>query len=88
MGPLAQHRAAQEVADGSVVHLREHLAATLEEAGGGRVLRSRAGTLVLEPADVDAVTALLAEGSLRVGSDRVELARRLLRAGVVAPSVG
>ena len=52
------------------------------------MLRSRAGTLALEAADVAAVTALLAEGSLRVGSEQVELARRLLRAGVVAPSVG
>ena len=88
VGPLAQHRAAQEVADGSVVHLREHLAATLEEADGGHVLRSRAGTLALEADDLDAVAALLADGSLRVRSDHVELARRLLRAGVVAPRSG
>ena len=88
LGPLAQHRAAQEVADGSVVHLREHLAATLEQGDDGTVLRSRAGTLALGATEVEAVAALLAEGSLRVGSDQVELARRLLRAGVVAPSVG
>ena len=52
------------------------------------MLRSRAGRLPLEAGEVDAVTALLTEGSLRVGAAQVELARRLLRAGVVAPSVG
>lgn len=64
------------------VRLREHLAATLETSGSSSVLRSRAGELVLGEEDVAPVKALLADGRLTAGDLGLDLARRLLLAGV------
>jgi hypothetical protein len=82
IGPLAQLHAAESLAVETPVRLRDHLAATVETTTSGTVLRSRAGVLALGAEDVPPVTALLAEGRLTAGDLGVDLARRLLLAGV------
>jgi bifunctional lysine-specific demethylase and histidyl-hydroxylase NO66 len=82
VGPLAQLAAADALGVETAVRLREHLAATLEATASGRVLRSRAGELVLHEEDVAPVKALLTDGRLTAGDLGLDLARRLLLAGV------
>ena len=83
LGPLRQLQAASDLADGSVLRLREHLGATLDQAGGRSILRSRAGELALDEADVAPVKALLDEGRAEVADLGDSLARRLLLGAVV-----
>ena len=80
--PLAQLAAADALAVDAPLRLREHLAATLDTTGSSSVLRSRAGTLALQDEDVAPVKALLADGRLAAGDLGMDLARRLLLAGV------
>ena len=80
--PLAQLAAADALAVDAPLRLREHLAATLDTTGSSSVLRSRAGTLALRDEDVAPVKALLADGRLAAGDLGMDLARRLLLAGV------
>ena len=82
IGPLTQLRAADNLAATTPVRLREHLAGTLDATTAGAVLRSRAGELALGAADVAPVQALLIEGRLTAGDLGLDLARRLLLAGV------
>ena len=82
VGPLAQLRAADELTVKTPVRHREHLAATIEVTPSGSVLRSRAGELALREEDVAPVKALLADGQLTAGDLGLDLARRLLLAGV------
>jgi ribosomal protein L16 Arg81 hydroxylase len=82
VGPLAQLHAANDLAVDTPLRPRGHLAATLEATGAGTVLRSRAGELTLAEEDVAPVKALLAEGRLTAGDLGLDLARRLLLAGV------
>ena len=82
VGPLAQLEAASALGAGSVLRLRAHLAATLDQAGGRSVLRSRAGELALDEADVAPVKALLDEGHATVADLGDALARRLVLAAV------
>ncbi len=83
VGPLRQLDAAAALFPSRVVRLREHLAASLDQAGGRSVLRSRAGELTLDEADVAPVKALLGEGSATVADLGEDLARRLLLGSVV-----
>ena len=83
VGPLAQLEAATSLAPGTTLRLRAHLAATLDQAGERSVLRSRAGELVLDEADVAPVKALLDEGRAAVTDLGDALARRLLLGAVV-----
>ncbi|SEQ09365.1 cupin domain-containing protein [Microlunatus flavus] len=83
VGPLAQLDAVNALEPGSVLRLRDHLAPTLDQAGGRSVLRSRAGELVLDEADVAPVKALLDDGSAGVTDLGNDLARRLLLGAVV-----
>ena len=69
-GPLAQLDAAAALEPGTSLRLRAHLAATLDQAGGRSVLRSRAGELVLDEADVAPVKTLLDEGRASRGRPR------------------
>ena len=82
VGPLAQLQAVEALAVETPLRLREHLAATLEATAAGTVLRSRAGGLALREEDVAPVKALLADGRLTAGDLGLDLARRLLLAGV------
>jgi len=82
VGPLAQLRAADALAVDTAVRLRGHLAATIEATPSGSLLRSRAGDLALREEDVAPVKALLTDGRLTAGDLGLDLARRLLLAGV------
>jgi hypothetical protein len=62
--------------------MRRYLAAQLDHGGRRTVLRSRAGDLPLDEADVAPVKSLLASGTARADELGLDLARRLLLAGV------
>lgn len=86
LAPLAQAEAARALTESSRVELRAHVTAALVPAAGGRtVLRSRTGALPVERADLAAVEQLLASGSATVGELGLDLARTLMRSGVVVP---
>ncbi|HEY0239198.1 MAG TPA: cupin domain-containing protein [Friedmanniella sp.] len=83
VGPLRQLETATALEPGTVLRLRDHLAASLDQTGGRSVLRSRAGELALDEADVAPVKALLDEGRTSVADLGDGLARRLLLGAVV-----
>jgi cupin superfamily protein len=83
VGPLRQLDAASHLRPRTVLRLREHLTATLDQAGGQSVLRSRAGELTLDEADVAPVKTLLDEGRATMADLGEALARRLLLGAVV-----
>jgi lysine-specific demethylase/histidyl-hydroxylase NO66 len=82
VGPLRQLRDADAVTADTMLRLRDHLAATLDQTGTGSVVRSRAGDFALTEADVAPVKALLAHGDATAGDLGLDLARRLLLAGM------
>jgi hypothetical protein len=87
LAPLAQAEAANALIETSRVALRAHVAAALVPAAGGRtVLRSRVGTIAVERTDLAAIEQLLADGTATAAELGVELARTLLRSGVVVPA--
>ncbi len=88
IGPLAQHEAARTLGPGTTLRLREHLMATLEHREGSSVLRTRAADVALDPADGGWVGDLLRDGAAVVDDAALDLARRLLLAGVLVPTGG
>ena len=87
IGPLAQFRAADRLAAESLVEVRAHLAATVEpNRDGSALLRSRADDLRLHADDVTATEALLVRGSMTASELGLDLARRLVLAGVAVVS--
>jgi ribosomal protein L16 Arg81 hydroxylase len=85
--PLAQAEAANALTPQSRVAVRAHVAATLVAAAGGRtVVRSRVGTQTVERSELAAVEQLLDSGTATAAELGLELARTLLRAGVVVPA--
>jgi bifunctional lysine-specific demethylase and histidyl-hydroxylase NO66 len=82
VGPLRQLRDADAISAETVLRLRDHLAATLDQTGTGSVVRSRAGDFALTEADVAPVKALLAQGDATAGDLGLDLARRLVLAGM------
>ena len=82
VGPLRQLRDADAITAETVLRLRDHLAATLDQSGTGTVIRSRAGDFALTEADVAPVKALLAQGDATAGDLGLDLARRLVLAGM------
>jgi ribosomal protein L16 Arg81 hydroxylase len=80
--PLRQLRDATGLQPGTMINLRQHLAASLDQVGDRTVLRSRADDLVIAEDEVAPVKSLLAAGSVRAEDLGLELARRLIRAGV------
>ena len=87
LAPLAQAEAANALTPQSRVAVRAHVAATLVAAAGGRtVVRSRVGTQTVERSELAAVEQLLGSGTATAGELGLELARTLLRAGVVVPA--
>jgi hypothetical protein len=83
VGPLAQFRAAEQLTGSSVIVVRGHLAGMVERRRDGTaVLRGRADDLPLAVAEVAGVEALLVRGSMTADELGLELARRLLLAGV------
>ena len=84
---LAQAEAARALVATSEVVLRAHVGAALVPAPGGRtVLRSRVGAVEVERSDLTAVEHLLAAGSATAQELGLELARVLMRSGVVVPA--
>ena len=82
VGPLRQLAAADGLSATDAVRLRRHLEPTVDQRGPGTVLRSRGGDLTLAEADVAPVKSLLAGESLTAESLGIDLARRLLLAGL------
>ena len=83
IGPLAQLRAARSLVGDATIVLRSHLKPRLETHDDGVRLTTRAGVLELAAEDAAAVEMLLAGDSVTAGTIGLDLARRLLRAGVV-----
>jgi hypothetical protein len=83
VGPLAQLHAARSVTDDTALVLRLHLEPRLETHDDGVRLTSRAGVLELGAEDAAAVEMLLAGDPVAAGALGLDLARRLLVAGVV-----
>ncbi len=83
VGPLRQLRTAEQLQPGTVLVLREHLAARLVRQGVGEVLRSRAADVTVAPGEVAAVRRLLATGTATPAGLGEGLARRLVLAGLV-----
>ena len=82
IGPLQQLSDADRIQPDTAIRLRPHLAATLGQAGGRTVLRSRAADFPAGEEDVAPLKTLLASGSARAEDLGLGLARRLLRAGL------
>jgi ribosomal protein L16 Arg81 hydroxylase len=84
--PLVQADTSRALRPEAVLAVRDHVAAALDTADTGSVLHSRAGSLGISPEERPRVEALLAAGAAAVDALGVELARRLLVAGVVVPA--
>jgi lysine-specific demethylase/histidyl-hydroxylase NO66 len=82
VGPLRQLRDADAITAETVLRLRENLAATLDQIGTGSTVRSRAGDFTLAEADVAPMKALLEQGEGMAGDLGLDLARRLVLAGM------
>ncbi len=82
IGPLRQLRDAERIVADTIIVLRSHLAAALEQRGGRTVVRSRAGDFPVTEEDVAPIKALLTGGSARADDLGLELARRLVLAGL------
>jgi hypothetical protein len=83
IGPLAQLHAARSLTVDTVLVLRRHLEPRVESYDDGTRLITRAGAIELGPADAATLGALLAGDSVTADVLGLDLARRLLRAGVV-----
>ena len=86
IGPLAQLRATQALDADSVLVLRRHLEARLEGQDSGYRLVSRAGALDLGGGDAARLDRLLAGDPVTAEALGLDLARRLLQAGVAMTS--
>ncbi|MEP6853911.1 MAG: cupin domain-containing protein [Pedococcus sp.] len=82
LAPLSHHALAHDLQDQTPLRLRPYLAADLTSHDGYAVLTSRAGTLRVEPADLSRIGSFLEEGAATAGDLGVDLARRLVLAGV------
>jgi ribosomal protein L16 Arg81 hydroxylase len=82
VGPLAQHSLAGSLREDTALRVRPHLAPTLDEGSVPAVLRSRAGTVRVDGADLDAVRSFLGAGASTAGHLGLDLARRLVLAGI------
>jgi ribosomal protein L16 Arg81 hydroxylase len=84
IGPLRQLRDADALTADTQIVLRAHLAASLEHTGSRILVRSRAGDLAVAEDDVGQLKALLTNGVATAGDLGVDLARRLLLAGLAS----
>jgi hypothetical protein len=83
VGPLRQLRDAETITDDSAIVLRRHLIASIDHTRAGTVVRSRAGDIAVTESDVAPLKALLNNGTATAGDLGLDLARRLLLAGLV-----
>ena len=86
VGPLAQLRTIQTLNPETELILRLRLEPRLESYDDGARLTTRAGAVELGPADATALGTLLAGGPVTADVLGLDLARRLLGAGVVVPT--
>jgi bifunctional lysine-specific demethylase and histidyl-hydroxylase NO66 len=82
IGPLRQLRDADRITAESTIGLRKHLAASLDQIGGRSTVRGRAGDFPLPEEDVAPMKTLLESGSCRADDLGLDLARRLVLAGL------
>lgn len=83
VGPLGQLRAAADLDVHSSLRLRDHLLPSLDGDGNSsRVLRSRAGDFSVRDGEVAAVGVLLEHGRADAGTLGLDLARRMIMAGL------
>ena len=82
IGPLKQLRDADGITADTQIVLRRHLIASLDNSGADIVLRSRAGVLTMTESDVAPIKTLLSTGVARADDLGLDLARRLLLAGL------
>ncbi len=83
VGPLKALRDAADLTPATTIAMRQHVEATLEHPSGSRiVVRSRAGDFTLLEDEVAPTTSLLACGSMAAGDLGLDLARRLILAGL------
>ena len=82
IGPLKQLRDADGITANTQIVLRRHLIASLDNNGADIVLRSRAGVLTVTESDVAPIKNLLTTGVARADDLGLDLARRLLLAGL------
>ena len=83
VGPLKQLRDSAQITPDTRIALRAHLEASLDHLSGGQVVvRSRAGDFAVVEDEVAPTKMLLATGELSVGDLGVDLARRMILAGV------
>jgi hypothetical protein len=82
IGPLKQLRDADAIAVDTQLVLRRHLAASLDHTGSRILVRSRAGDMAVAEDDVGPLKALLTNGVAAAGDLGLDLARRLLLAGL------
>jgi ribosomal protein L16 Arg81 hydroxylase len=82
IGPLKQLRDAEAITADTHIVLRRHLIASLDHNGAEVMLRSRGGDLAVTEADVAPLKTLLTAGEVKAGDLGIDLARRLLLAGL------
>jgi ribosomal protein L16 Arg81 hydroxylase len=82
IGPLKQLRDSGALTADTQIVLRRYLAASLDHSGSLVLVRSRAGSLRVAEDDVGPLKALLGNGVATAGDLGMDLARRLLLAGL------
>ena len=86
IGPLAQLHAARSLTVDTVLVLRRHLEPRVESYDDGTRLVTRAGAIELGGTDAAALGRLLAGDPVTADVLGLDVARRLLRAGIVVPT--
>jgi bifunctional lysine-specific demethylase and histidyl-hydroxylase NO66 len=82
IGPLKQLHDADAMTVDTRLVLRRHLAAAVDHTGSRILVRSRAGDLAVNEDEVGRLEALLSNGVVAAGDVGLDLARRLLLAGL------
>jgi JmjC domain len=82
IGPLKQLHDANGLTTDTQIMLRQHLLASVDHSGADILLRSRAGEINLIEGDVAPLKTLLTTGVAKAGDLGLDLARRLLLAGL------
>jgi bifunctional lysine-specific demethylase and histidyl-hydroxylase NO66 len=82
IGPLKQLHDAEALTADTRLVLRRHLVATVDHIGSRTLVRSRAGDMAVAEEDVGPLKALLTNGIADAGDLGLDLARRLLLAGL------
>jgi hypothetical protein len=83
IGPLRQLRDAEALTDDSALVLRHHVVGSVDHTRSGIVVRSRAGDVTVTESDVAPLKALLNNRRASAADLGLDLARRLLLAGLV-----